>query len=289
MTTLPAALGHGVGLRPRHFAGFLSSPPPVDWVEAVSENFMAPGGRPIAVLEQVRRDLPVVLHGVSLAIGSVDPLSERYLADLARLVDRIEPALVSDHLCWGTHRGQYLHDLLPLPYTEEALAHVAARVERVQERLRRPLVLENPSSYVAYRDSTMREWEFLAALARRTGCGILLDVNNVHVSARNFGFDPLAYLDGIPADRVAYFHLAGHSDMGTYLLDSHDHPVPDAVWALYREAVRRFGRVPSLVEWDAAIPPLEVLVAESLRARAIEAEELADSEASVARERRLAS
>jgi uncharacterized protein (UPF0276 family) len=275
MTSTRLDLGHGVGLRTRHFAQFLAARPPVDWVEAVSENFMAPGGRPIAVLEKVRRDLPVVLHGVSLAIGSVDPLSERYLADLSRLVERIEPALVSDHLCWGTHRGQYVHDLLPLPYTEEALAHVASRVERVQERLGRPILLENPSSYVAFKDSTMTEWDFLAALARRTGCGILLDVNNVFVSAHNFGFDPLAYLDGIPADRVGYFHLAGHSDKGKYLLDSHDHAVPAAVWQLYREAIRRFGRVPSLVEWDDAIPPLEELIAERHRAAAIEAEELA--------------
>ncbi|HSM93517.1 MAG TPA: DUF692 domain-containing protein [Anaeromyxobacteraceae bacterium] len=267
-------LGHGIGLRTPHFARFLEERPPVDWVEAVSENFMAPGGRPIAVLEKVRRERPVVLHGVSLAIGSVDPLSERYLSDLSRLVARIEPALVSDHLCWGTHRGQYLHDLLPLPYTEEALAHVARRVEQVQERLGRALLLENPSAYLAYRDSTMREWEFLAELARRTGCGILLDVNNVYVGARNLGFDPRAYLDGIPVEGVGYFHLAGHDDQGAWLLDSHDHPVPPPVWELYRHAVRRFGRVPSLVEWDDAIPPLEELVAESRRAAAIEAEEL---------------
>jgi uncharacterized protein (UPF0276 family) len=263
MTTLPAALGHGVGLRPRHFAGFLSSPPPVDWVEAVSENFMAPGGRPIAVLEQVRRDLPVVLHGVSLAIGSVDPLSERYLADLARLVDRIEPALVSDHLCWGTHRGQYLHDLLPLPYTEEALAHVAARVERVQERLRRPLVLENPSSYVAYRDSTMREWEFLAALARRTGCGILLDVNNVHVSAVNHGFDPRAYLAAIPAATVEEIHLAGFDEADGLLIDTHGRRVAPEVWALYRETLARIGPRPTLIEWDTDLPELAVLLDEA--------------------------
>jgi uncharacterized protein (UPF0276 family) len=276
MTRSSPDLGHGIGLRTRHFARFLEARPAVDWVEAVSENFMSPGGRPIAVLEKVRRDLPVVLHGVSLAIGSVEPLSERYLADLERLVRRIEPALVSDHLCWGTHRGQYVHDLLPLPYTQESLDHVVRRVEQVQERLGRPLLLENPSSYVAYKDSTMAEWEFLAELCRRAGCGILLDVNNVYVSAHNFGFDPRAYLDGIPADRVGYFHLAGHSDRGAYLLDSHDHPVPAPVWELYRHAVRRFGRVPSLVEWDDAIPPLEQLVSESRRAAAIEAEELAE-------------
>jgi uncharacterized protein (UPF0276 family) len=249
--------------------------PPVDWVEAVTENVMAPGGRPIAVLEKVRGEVPVVLHGVSLAIGSVDPIPERYLAGLAAVVRRIEPAMVSDHLCWGRHRGQYLHDLLPLPYTEESLAHVTARVQQVQDRLGRQLLLENPSSYVSFKDSTMAEWEFLSELSRRSGCGLLLDVNNVHVSARNLGFDPLDYLRGIPAGRVGYFHLAGHSDKGKYLLDSHDHAVPAPVWALYREAVRRFGRVPSLVEWDDAIPPLAEVVAESRRAAALEAEELA--------------
>jgi uncharacterized protein (UPF0276 family) len=274
MTSPRLDLGHGIGLRTTHFAQFMAEPPPVDWVEAVSENFMAPGGRPIAVLEKVRAEVPVVLHGVSLAIGSVDPIPERYLAELADLVERIQPALVSDHLCWGTHRGQYVHDLLPLPYTEESLAHVTTRVQQVQERLGRQLLLENPSSYVAFKDSTMTEWEFLAELTRRSGCGILLDVNNVYVSARNFGFDPLEYLRGIPVDPVGYFHLAGHSDKGKYLLDSHDHEVPAAVWGLYREALRRFGRVPSLVEWDDAIPPLEQVVAESRRAAEVEAEEL---------------
>jgi uncharacterized protein (UPF0276 family) len=277
MTSPRLDLGHGIGLRSKHFAQFLAERPPVDWVEAVAENFMAPGGRPVSVLDKVRSEVPVVLHGVSLAIGSVDPIPERYLADLAALVERVEPALVSDHLCWGTHRGQYLHDLLPLPYTEEALAHVVSRVGQVQERLGRQLLLENPSSYVAFKDSTMTEWEFLAELARRSGCGILLDVNNVYVSARNFGFDPTEYLRGIPVDRVGYFHLAGHTDKGKYLLDSHDHAVPAPVWALYREALRRFGRVPSLVEWDDAIPPLAEVVAESRRAAAIEAEVLGPS------------
>lgn len=268
-------LGHGIGLRTKHFARFTAERPPVDWVEAVTENFMAPGGRPIAVLEKVRAEVPVVLHGVSLAIGSVDAIPEKYLAELAAIVKRVEPALVSDHLCWGTHRGQYVHDLLPLPYTEESLAHVASRVQQVQARIGRQLLLENPSSYVAFKDSTMTEWEFLAELTHRSGCGVLLDVNNVYVSARNFGFDPVEYLRGIPVDRVGYFHLAGHSDKGKYLLDSHDHAVPAAVWDLYREALRRFGRVPSLVEWDDAIPPLEAVVAESRRAAAIEADELA--------------
>jgi uncharacterized protein (UPF0276 family) len=276
-------LGHGIGLRTPHFPEFLADRPRVDWVEAISENFMAPGGRPVAVLEKVRAEVPIVLHGVSLAVGSVDPIPERYLADLRRTVDRFQPALVSDHLCWGTHRGHYVHDLLPLPYTEESLAHVASRVDQVQERLGRRLFLENPSSYVTYRDSTMAEWEFLAELSRRAGCGVLLDVNNVYVSAHNLGFDPLDYLDGIPPDAVGYLHLAGHADKGEYLLDSHDGTVPAAVWSLYRETLRRFGPVPTLVEWDDRIPPLDDLVAERDRAAAIAAEE------QEAGERRLAS
>ncbi len=274
MSTLPTSLGHGVGLRTQHFGAFLAGRPGVDWVEAISENFMAPGGRPIAVLEKVRADLPVVLHGVSLAIGSVDPIPERYLAALERLVERIEPAMVSDHLCWGTHRGQYVHDLLPMPYTEEALDHVAARVEAVQARLRRRILLENPSAYLAYRDSTIPEWEFLGELSRRTGCGVLLDVNNVFVSARNLGFDPHAYLDGLPAGAVGYVHLAGHADKGRYLLDTHDGAVPPPVWALYRRVVERLGQVPTLVEWDDRVPPLEAVVAERDRAAAVEAEVL---------------
>jgi uncharacterized protein (UPF0276 family) len=283
MTSTRLDLGHGIGLRTAHFPQFMAERPPVDWVEAVTENFMAPGGRPISVLEKVRAEVPVVLHGVSLAIGSVDPIPERYLAELARIVKRIQPALVSDHLCWGTHRGQYLHDLLPLPYTEESLAHVTSRVQQVQERLGRQLLLENPSTYVSFKDSTMTEWEFLAELTRRSGCGVLLDVNNVYVSAHNLGFDPLEYVCGIPTERVGYFHLAGHSDKGKYLLDSHDHAVPPAVWALYREALRRCGRVPALVEWDDAIPPLAEVLTESRRASEIEAEELGPSD------RRLAS
>jgi hypothetical protein len=266
------SLGHGIGLRPRHYGQALEAKLPVDWVEVISENFMAPGGRPIAVLEKVRGDVPVVLHGVSLSIGSTDPLSRPYLASLKALVERIQPALVSDHLCWGSRGGRYVHDLLPLPCTEEALEHVVARVAAVQDVLHRQILLENPSSYVAFKDSTIPEWDFLAEIARRADCGILLDVNNVYVSARNHGFDPLEYLDGIPTERVGQVHLAGHSDKGRFLLDTHDHPVPDPVWDLYREAVRRFGRVPALVEWDDRIPELDVLVAESRKAAAIEAE-----------------
>lgn len=267
-------LGHGVGLRSKHYGQWLSERPPVDWVEVISENHLAPGGRPNAVLEKVRRDFPVVLHGVSLAIGSVDALDVRLLDGLRNLAARIEPAWVSDHLCWGRHQGRYAHDLLPLPYTEEALRLVIDRVQQVQDALKRQILLENVSSYVQFRESTMTEWEFLSRVAEGADCGILLDVNNVYVSARNHRFDPLEYLRGVPAGRVAQFHLAGHSDKGEYLLDTHDAPVPDPVWELYRTAVRRFGRVPALVEWDDHVPPLEDVIAESRRAREIEAEEL---------------
>jgi uncharacterized protein (UPF0276 family) len=227
------------------------------------------------VLEKVRRDVPVVLHGVSLSIGATDPLSETYLDRLADLARRVEPAWISDHLSWGSHASRYVHDLWPLPYTEEAVRHVVSRVVRVQERLGRQILLENVSSYVAFRESDMAEWTFLDEVARRADCGILLDVNNVYVSARNHGFDPYAYLAGVPADRVGQIHLAGHSDRGRYLLDTHDHEVPAPVWDLYREAVRRLGPVSTLIEWDDHIPPLERLVEESRRAEAIEAETLA--------------
>jgi uncharacterized protein len=267
-------LGHGIGLRPKHYGRFLLEAPPVRWVEAISENFLAPGGRPYAVLEKVRREVPVVLHGVSLAIGSVDPLDEKLLRALRALADRVEPAYVSDHLCWGRHGGRYAHDLLPLPYTEEALAHVVSRVQEVQDALGRQILLENVSSYVEYAASSTTEWEFLARVAEDADCGILLDVNNVYVSARNHGFDPDAYLAGIPVDRVGQFHLAGHSDQGQYVLDTHDAPVVDAVWELYRSALRRFGPVPALIEWDDHVPDLERVVEESRKARAVEAEVL---------------
>lgn len=267
-------LGHGVGLRPKHYGRMLEQRPPVDWIEAISENFMAPGGRPTAVLEKVRRDVPVVLHGVSLSIGSTEPLSTAYLRDLKELVTKIEPAWVSDHLCWGSHGGRYVHDLLPLPYTEEALEHVISRVGAVQDVLRRQILLENVSSYIAFRDSTMTEWEFLSEVAQRADCGILLDINNIYVSARNHGFEPLEYLNAIPASRVGQLHLAGHSDKGKYLLDTHDGPVADEVWQLYRQAVRRFGRVSTLIEWDDNVPGLDELVAQSQKAAALEGEVL---------------
>ena len=268
-------LGVGVGLRPRHFARVLEAPDPqqlgIDFFEAISENYMLPGGRPLRVLEQVRERFPVVFHGVSLNIGSADPLDSDYLAELAALAQRYQPAWLSDHLCWTGVRGRNLHDLLPLPYTEDVLAHVCERVSRVQDRLGRRIALENPSSYFAYRADTIPEAEFLARAAERADCGILLDVNNVFVSAHNHGFDAERYLETISRERVFQIHLAGHSRQRKLLIDTHDHPVCDEVWALYESALRRLGPVSTLIEWDEQIPELEVLVAEAARAREIQA------------------
>jgi uncharacterized protein (UPF0276 family) len=260
---------HGIDLRPEHYTAVLEEPPPVDWVELVSERFLhARGGIAYEVLEKVRRDLPVTLHGTTLSIGSVDPLRADYLHALRVLADRVEPVWVSDHLAWSSYGGAAL-DLLPLPYTEDTLAHVADRVGRVQDALGRLLLLENPSSHFGFAHSTLREWEFLAALCARTGCGVLLDVNNLHVAARNLGFDPSDYLDGLPAGVVRQIHLSGHRDLGDVVIDTHQGPVPACVWDLYREALRRFGPVPTIVEWDTDVPALPTLVAESHRASAI--------------------
>jgi len=275
-------LGHGIGLRPKHFPQLWDGTARVDWFEAISENYMVAGGRPLAALERARALAPIVLHGVSLSIGSTDPLDETYLGALQALVARVEPAWISDHLCWSGVGGRYAHDLLPLPYTEEALAHVVRRVLAVQERLGRQILLENVSSYLTYTHSTLAEWEFLGAVAERADCGLLLDVNNVYVSAVNHGFDADAYLAGLPAKRVGQIHLAGHSDMGAYLFDTHDGPVIEPVWDLYRRAVRRFGRVSTLVEWDDRIPALDVVCAEAERARAAEAEVLEGVDAALA-------
>jgi uncharacterized protein len=262
-------LGTGIGLRAPHYAAVLADPPAVDWFEIISENFLVPGGNPRRVLRAVRERWPVVMHGVAMSLGSVDPLDDAYLDRLAALAREIEPAWISDHVCWSSLGGRRAHDLWPLPYTEEALAHVAARIARVQERLGRRILVENVSSYVAFRASTMGEAEFLAALAERADCGLLVDVNNVYVSARNHGFDARAYLAALPAARVGQFHLAGHSDHGTHLLDTHDHPVCDDVWELYRFAVARFGAASTLIEWDDKLPPLARVVEEAAHARAI--------------------
>lgn len=265
------SLGFGVGLRPPHYEEILAGRPTVDWFEVISENFLVAGGRPLQVLERVRADYPVVLHGVSLSIGSADPLDDDYLNQLDRLARRIEPVWVSDHLCWTGIGGRNAHDLLPLPYTEEALAHVVERVKRVQDRLGRRILLENVSTYLEMADAHMTEAEFVAAVAEGADCGLLLDVNNVFVSAFNHGFSAMEYLQAIPVDRVKQFHLAGHTDRGAFLHDTHDHPVCDAVWDLYRHAVGYFGPVPTLIEWDDRIPPFARLREEAERARAVAA------------------
>jgi uncharacterized protein len=256
-------LGHGVGLRREHYAEVLTTAPPVDWFEVISENFMVPGGNPRRVLAKVRERYPVVLHGVSLSVGSTDPLDLAYLDELKALAADVEPAWVSDHLCWGSAGGRNSHDLLPLPFTEETLAHVVARVAKVQDRLGRRILLENVSSYVAFRHSTIPEWEFVAEVARRADCGLLLDVNNVFVTAHNHGFDPREYLAGIPPERVGQLHLAGHSQEGELLIDTHDHEVPQGVWQLYRELMERIGPRSTLVEWDEQVPPFAQLLAET--------------------------
>lgn len=271
----PRGLGHGIGLRHEHFGHILEEGVSgIDWMEIISENFFEPGGRPWAVLERVRQDVPVVMHGVSLSIGNTDPLSERYLDQLASLAERVEPEWVSDHLCWGGFGGHTAHDLLPIPYSEEALRHVVERVERVQEHLGRRILLENVSSYVSFRASAMTEHEFLREVVERADCGVLLDVNNIYVSSKNHGFDPLEYVEAIPVERVGQFHLAGHTDRGDLLIDTHLGPTPDPVWKLYERCVARFGRVAALVEWDEAVPQWDVVVAESTRARKIEEEVL---------------
>ncbi len=264
-------LGHGVGLRTKHFPQVLDGTARIDWFEVISENFMIRGGRPLVVLERARALAPVVLHGVSLSLGSTDPLNDGYLRELRALIDRVEPAWVSDHLCWGSIGGHYAHDLLPLPYTVEALRNVVDRIRRVQDLLRRQILIENVSSYVTFAHSAMPEWEFIAEVAERADCGILLDVNNVYVSAVNHGFDAEGYVAAMPVGRVGQIHLAGHSDKGTHLLDTHDGHVAPAVWDLYRLAVCRFGRVSTLVEWDDDVPAWEVLCAEAKCAGAFEA------------------
>jgi uncharacterized protein (UPF0276 family) len=265
-------IGHGVGLRPPHYGRILDGSAPADWYEVISENFMIRGGRPLHVLEKAREQAPIVLHGVSLNLGGADPLRADYLDELDALIRRFEPAWVSDHLCWGAFGGHFTHDLLPLPYTEESLKHVAARIDQVQHRFGRQILIENVSSYLTYRHSTMPEWEFLNALAQRADCGILLDVNNIYVNAQNHGFSAAEYINMISAQRVGQIHLAGHSDAGTHLVDTHDHPVDEAVWHLLRLALERCARVSTLIEWDAQIPEFEQLIAHAQRARTIERE-----------------
>ncbi len=270
---LPFA-GFGLGLRKPHYAAFLEHRVAVDFLEVISENFMVDGGRPRQILRDIRARYPIALHGVSMSIGSADGLDGAYLARLRALVDETEPLFVSDHLSWSRIEGFSAHDLLPLPYTQEALDLVCANVDRAQEALGRALLIENPSTYIALDPADMTEWQFLDALCARTGCGLLLDVNNVFVSASNHGFDPIAYLDGVPHDRVRQIHLAGHSRGEQLLIDTHDQPVPPSVWDLYAHVLRQLGPVATMIERDDAIPPLGELLHELDAARRIAADTL---------------
>jgi uncharacterized protein (UPF0276 family) len=262
-------LGFGLGLRPAHYLSILENQHSIDWFEIISEDYLVDGGNPIYYLDKIRANYPIVMHGVSLSVGGIDPLDVNYLKKLKALADRIQPPWVSDHLCWTSAHGINLHDLMPLPYTEESLKHVAERVLQVQDFLGRQLVLENPSSYVTYKHSTINEWDFLNELTKRTDCLLLLDVNNVYVSAFNHEFDPITYLDGIPASRVQQFHLAGHLNLETHIVDTHDQPIIADVWQLYAEAVRRFNPVSTMIERDDNIPPLQELVEELEQAKKI--------------------
>lgn len=277
MSTKADIAGFGLGLRSDHYGDLLGEARPqgVDWLEVLTENYLVPGGPPLANLEKIRARYPVAMHGVSLSIGSSDPLDMAYLRQVRALADRIQPAIVSDHLCWTGYAGLNMHDLLPVPHTEEAIAHIVDRVLRVQDTLGRRIALENVSSYVDFSFSAVPEWEFLSAIAERADCDILLDVNNIYVSSYNHEFDPLAYLAAIPPARVRQFHLAGHENNGTHIVDTHNAPVIDPVWALYGEAVRRFGPVPAMIERDANIPPLDELLAEVDQMRRAAAKALA--------------
>jgi uncharacterized protein (UPF0276 family) len=269
VSSKPDFLGFGLGLRAEHYADILDGDPAVDWFEVISENYMVPGGQPLRILDRIRARYPVVMHGVSLSIASTAPPDMTYLTALKALAQRVEPKWISDHLCWTGVHGKNLHDLLPFPYTEEGLDHVVSRVHFVQDFLGRPLTLENVSTYVQFACSDMTEWEFLSELTRRTGCWLLFDVNNVYVSAFNHGYDPLTFLNGIPADRVVQFHMAGHSHMDTHIIDTHDQPVCEDVWDLYVAALKRFGPVSTIIERDDNIPPLAELMPEVERTRSI--------------------
>ena len=271
MSANPPYLGFGLGLRTEHYNDILESKPPIDWFEALSENYMIAGGKPLDYLDKIRADYPVVMHGVSLSIGSTADVDYDYLRDLKKLADRIQPAWISDHLCWTGVHGQNMHDLLPLPYTEETAKHVAERVKIVQDYLGRQILLENVSSYASYIDSNMTEWEFISQIAEAADCLLLLDVNNIYVSSYNHNFDAKAFIDGVPAKRIQQIHLAGHNNHGDYIIDTHDAPVIDPVWDLYAYAIARFGQVSTMIERDDKMPALDVLLKELQIARTIAA------------------
>ena len=264
-------LGFGLGLRSEHYLDLIEHEHNVDWLEILSENYMIAGGKPLYYLDKIAERYPLVMHGVSLSIGSVDPLNQNYLQDLKKLTQRVKPKWISDHLCWTGTQGINLHDLMPLPYTEEALTHLVARITHVQDFLGQRILLENVSSYLTYQHSTISEWEFLRTVSQQSDCLILLDINNIHVSAHNHDFDPLIYLEAMPADRIQQIHLAGHLNKGDYSIDTHDHEIMDSVWDLYAESVKRFGHISTMIERDDDIPPLNTLLTELQKARDISA------------------
>ncbi len=270
------SLGFGLGLRKEHYQAILATSPAVDWFEILSENYLVPGGKPLYFLDAINERYPMVMHGVSLAIGNTDPLNFDYLQQLKELSQRINAHWISDHLCWSGLDGVNTHDLLPLPYTDEAVIHVATRIKQVQDFLERPFLLENVSSYISYKQSVMSEWEFLSAVIEEADCLLLLDINNVYVSSVNHEFDPLDYLKGVPKERVQQHHLAGHSNYGDYIIDTHDHDIVTPVWDLYAEAVKHFGSIATMIERDDNIPDLSVLLQEYEQMKKISSDVLGD-------------
>ena len=263
------SLGFGLGLRKEHYQAILDTSPKIDWFEVLTENYLVPGGKPLYFLDAINERYPMVMHGVSLSIGGSDPLNFNYLKQLKSLAKRINAHWISDHLCWTGLDGINAHDLLPLPYTAEAVTHVAARIKQVQDFLEQRILIENVSSYITYTPSEMTEWEFLTAIAEEADCLLLLDINNIYVSAINHEFDPLEYLKGVPVNRVQQHHLAGHTDYGDHIIDTHDHPIVQPVWDLYAEAVKHFGPISSMIERDDDIPDLSVLMQEYAKMKQI--------------------
>ena len=268
------ALGFGLGLRPDHYEEILSSNPPADWFEIITENYLVPGGKPHYYLNQICERYPVVMHGVSMSIGSTDPLDYDYLQQVKQLSNRIKPKWISDHLCWTGVNGKNMHDLLPLPYTEESIKHIVERIKVIQDFLGQQILIENVSSYITYQQSKMTEWEFITEITNQADCRILLDLNNIYVSSVNHGFDPSDFITNVPKNRVCQFHLAGHSNMGNYIIDTHDQDVIDPVWNLYAEAIKHFGFISTMIERYDNIPPLESLISELNHAREIAKNEL---------------
>ena len=262
MLAKPPFAGYGLGLRPNYYSEILHTRPSVDWFEIISENYMIDGGKPLYFLDHIREMYPLAMHGVSLSIGSTDALNLSYLKQLKQLIKRVNPLWVSDHLCWTGVNAHNSHDLLPLPYNDESIQHIVTRIQQVQDILEQKILLENLSSYVNFAESDRPEWEFVAAIAEQADCWLLLDINNIYVSARNHGFDAITYINAIPADRVVQLHVAGHADYGTYVVDTHDAPVADPVWELYDYAVQRFGPVSAMIERDDNMPEFSELMAE---------------------------